>query len=103
MTTLRRMIIIAGSLRVAATDRDRYLDAVEGVATQARRSPGCHDFVQSADPIDTERINIYERWESDEELMAFRASGSEQSGPSGLPAILGADVAKYRISSVESP
>ena len=97
------MIIIAGHLRVAAAERDDYLTAVEGAATQARLSPGCHDFVQSADPIDPERINIYERWESDEDLMSFRTSGSDENEPPTLPATLAAEVAKYRISSVESP
>ncbi|CAA9374674.1 MAG: Uncharacterized conserved protein [uncultured Nocardioidaceae bacterium] len=97
------MIIIAGHLRVAATDRDRYLTAVRDVAAQARRAPGCLDFVQSADPIDPERINIYERWEDDEPLMAFRGSGDEATGEPSPPELLGAEVAKYRISSVESP
>lgn len=96
------MIIIAGHLRVAAAERDRYLVAVEGVTVEARRAPGCHDFVQSADPVDPQRINIYERWDSDELLMAFRTSG-EVTEPPSTPDVLDAEVAKYRISAVESP
>ena len=97
------MIIIAGHLRIAASEREEYLTAVSGVAVLARRLPGCHDFVQSADPIDSERINIFERWDNDEVLMAFRSSGSDNDEPATLPAVLSADVAKYRISAVESP
>ncbi|MBC7559662.1 MAG: antibiotic biosynthesis monooxygenase [Dermatophilaceae bacterium] len=97
------MIIIAGHLRVAASERDEYLSAVAGVAAGARQLPGCHDFVQSADPIDPQRINIFERWDSDDVLMAFRSSGSDDDEPAPVPAVLGADVAKYRISAVESP
>ncbi len=97
------MIIIAGHLRVAASDRDAYLAAVGDVAAQARQAPGCLDFVQSPDPIETDRINIYERWGSDEELLAFRTSGDDQTEPVATPDVLGADVAKYRISAVESP
>ena len=97
------MIIIAGHLRVAAAERRQYLEAVAEVAVQARRAPGCHDFVQSADPIDLERINIYERWDDDEALMSFRSSGDEGSEEPSTPPLLGADVAKYRISAVESP
>lgn len=96
------MIIIAGHLRVEAADRSRYLAAVADVAVQARQTPGCHDFVQSADPVDAERINIYERWDSDEALQAFRTSGSDDEAVE-TPDLLGADVAKYRISAVESP
>ncbi|BCY08088.1 putative quinol monooxygenase [Actinoplanes sp. L3-i22] len=94
------MIIIAGELRVAPDDRDDYLTAVAGVARLARRAPGCHDFTQSADPIESGRILVYERWESDDDLLAFRDSG----GPDlDLPPLLSADVHKYRISAVEAP
>ena len=95
------MIIIAGHLRVAASERDQYLTAVERVAIKARQAPGCQDFVQSADPIDPERINIYERWDSDELLMSFRTSGDEDEHQLLTPELLGAEVAKYRISAVE--
>lgn len=94
------MIIVAGELRVDPADRDRYLSAVAGVAGLARAAKGCHDFTQSADPIEPGRILVYERWESDDDLLAFRDSG----GPSlDLPPLLSADVAKYRISAVEAP
>lgn len=97
------MIIIAGHLRVAASERAEYLAAVANVAVEARQSPGCHDFVQSADSVDPERINIFERWDGDEVLLAFRGSGGHDDDPAPLPAVLGADVSKYRISAVESP
>jgi quinol monooxygenase YgiN len=95
------MIIIAGELRVDPDDRGRYLDAVASVAPQARAAAGCLDFVQSADPVEADRINVYERWESDEALQAFRS----QDGPdtAETPPLRSADVHKYRIASVESP
>lgn len=67
---------------------------------QARVSAGCLDFVLSADPIEPGRINVYERWESDADLMKFRGSGpsSEQQEE-----IRDAHVEKYRISAVEAP
>ena len=94
------MIIVAGHLRVAAAERDAYLAAVQHVAGEARQAAGCHDFVQAADPVDPERINIFERWESDEDLLAYRSSGGDEFE---APDLLGADVAKYRIASVEAP
>ena len=103
VTSVGVVIIIAGHLRVAAAERSQYLDAVADVAVQARQAAGCHDFVQSADPIDPERINIYERWDNDEVLRSFRTSGDEGAEPLQAPALLGADVAQYRISGVESP
>jgi quinol monooxygenase YgiN len=94
------MLIIAGELHVDPADRDRYLAATADVAPQARAFPGCLDFVQAADPVDAGRINVFERWESDEDLMRFRTSG----GPAiELPDLRAADVRKYRISAVEAP
>jgi quinol monooxygenase YgiN len=97
------VIIIAGHLRVAAAERSQYLEAVADVAVQARQAPGCLDFVQSPDPIDPERINVYERWDDDASLMSFRTSGDEGAEPLATPTLLGADVAKYRVAGVESP
>ena len=94
------MIIIAGSLRVAAHDRSRYLDAVADVALLARRATGCLDFVQAADPIDPERINVFERWDTDDDVHRFRASGGPELV---LPPLVSADVQKYRVASVEAP
>ena len=94
------MIIIAGSLYVAPERRGEYLAATSEVAVLARRFPGCIDFVQAADPIEADRINIYEQWASDEDVAAFRRSG----GPSpALPAVRTFDVKKYRIASTEAP
>lgn len=94
------MIIVAGSLHVAPTDRDRYLRAVLDVAHQARRFPGCLDFAQSPDPNDSGRINVYERWESQDALLTFRGSGTDDGAPD-VPQILAADVATYEVTALD--
>lgn len=96
------MIIVAGSLFVAAAERARYLEVVAGVTAQARAAAGCLDFVQAADPVDPTRVNVYERWESDEAVLAFRGSG-DSGAEHEAPELTGADVRKYRISAVEAP
>ena len=94
------MLIIAGTLILDPRDRDDYLVAVADVTAHARQAPGCLDFSQCADPIEAGRINIFERWESDEDLMRFRTS----EGPTPIvPPLVSSDVAKYRIESVEEP
>ncbi|MEH1165514.1 antibiotic biosynthesis monooxygenase family protein [Micromonospora sp. CPCC 205539] len=94
------MLIIAGSLSVDPAARDDYLSACRDTIAQARAAAGCLDFLLAADPLDAGRIHVYERWESAEQLEAFRGSGpsDEQSA-----AILGADVRRYLIASVEAP
>jgi quinol monooxygenase YgiN len=94
-----QMIIIAGWLRVDPADRDAYLAVVAGATTLARSAPGCLDFTQSPDPLDAGQINIFERWETDADLDAFRAL----PGDDEVPPILGADVHRFRISAVEPP
>ncbi len=71
----------------------------EGIVEQARSAAGCLDFALSADTVEPDRVNVFERWESDATLMAFR-----EGGPSpDLPELRQAQVAKYRISSEEAP
>jgi quinol monooxygenase YgiN len=94
------LIIIAGTLHVTPSDRDRYLAGVAEVTRLARSAPGCLDFVQAADPLDPTRINVYERWESDDHLHRFRAEGNP---PADVPPLLDANVRKYRISGEEQP
>lgn len=91
------MLIVSGSLTVAAGARDGYVAACRTVVEQARRTDGCLDFALSADPLDDARINVYERWESDAALEAFRGSGPE---PAGLGPLRAAEVARYQVASV---
>lgn len=62
--------------------------------------PAAWIFSLTADLIDPGRINIHERWESDQQLLAFRGYGPDADQQEQ---ILGADVHKYRISAVEAP
>ncbi|MEV1155655.1 antibiotic biosynthesis monooxygenase [Micromonospora chokoriensis] len=94
------MLIIAGSLRVEPDARDAYLAESAQVIAQARDTAGCLDFLLAADPLDPGRIHVYERWESAEQLAAFRGSGPSDQQEAE---ILDADVQRYLISGVEAP
>jgi quinol monooxygenase YgiN len=94
------MLIIAGWLQVDPDARDRYLQQCQQVVALARAAPGCLDFSLSADLLDPARINIHERWASDEQLLAFRGSGPDAGQTEQIRA---AEVLKYRISAIEPP
>jgi quinol monooxygenase YgiN len=94
------MLIIAGTLTVDPSDREAFLAANGDVVEQARKAPGCLDFVQAPDPIDPSRVNIFERWDDEEQLLAFRGAGQPASDS---PPIASASVKRYLISSVEEP
>lgn len=71
------MIVVAGHLRVDAADRDAVVAASQDAVRLARQAPGCLDFAVSADPVDPERVNVYERWSDRARLEAFRGSGPD--------------------------
>lgn len=94
------MIIVAGRLQVDQVDRDQYVAECVTVVQQARTAPGCLDFAITADSMEPDRINVYERWESDAHLEQFRGSGPD---PGQTARLRDAYVRKYRISATEDP
>ena len=88
------MVIVAGHLVVDPEQREDYLSGCADVVRQARRTPGCLDFSLSADLLEPGRVNIFERWESQAAVEAFRGSGpSDEQGA----AIVAASVAEYDV------
>lgn len=65
-------MIVAGHLIVGRQRRDDYLAGCASVVEQARAAPGCLDFAISADLLDAARINVFERWDSQQSVEAFR-------------------------------
>jgi quinol monooxygenase YgiN len=93
------VVIVAGHVVVDPKDRDEYLSGCVEVVRQARRAAGCLDFALSADLLEPGRINIFERWESQAAVDAFRGSGpSDEQGA----AIRAAAVAEYDVGDVRS-
>ena len=89
------MVIVAGHVVVDPKRRDSYLTGCVEVVRQARRTPGCLDFALSADVLEPGRINVFERWESQAAVEAFRGSGPSDEQ---AEAIVSASVAEYDIA-----
>lgn len=94
------MLIMAGHLILDPADRAAFLAANTDSVVQARQATGCLDFVQAPDPHDPNRINIFERWDSEEHLLAFWGAGQPDAYS---PPIQSADVKRYVIAAVEEP
>jgi quinol monooxygenase YgiN len=92
---LDAMLIIAGHLRVRESDRDRYVADCAVAVAAARDAEGCLDFAVSADAVDPGRVNIFERWQTREDLQAFRGEGPDDDVRSR---ILAADIAEYTVA-----
>ena len=93
------MVIVAGHITVDPRQRDSYVAGSKRVIEQGRRAAGCLDFAITADPLDPGRINIFERWESQAAVEAFRRSAP---APSKRAAMLSASVAEYDIADARS-
>jgi quinol monooxygenase YgiN len=66
------MIIISGKLYVEKALRDKRVFDHQEMVRRARRHPGCLDLIIAADPIEEDRINDFEQWESEEVLADWR-------------------------------
>lgn len=70
------MIIIAGFVLVDAGDRDRFVAEHQDLITRARAFDGCIDLAISADPVEPNRVNNFEAWDSADVLDAWRAQAN---------------------------
>src|SRR5680860_688160 len=71
----KRMLIVAGYLRVVEAERDGFVNGSRVVVEQARRADGCLDFALSADLVEPDRVLVFERWDDRAAVEAFRGSG----------------------------
>lgn len=94
------MLIVSGRIHVRAGARQKFVERSMEAVVAARAYPGCRDFVVTADPIESDRVNVYEEWESEEALLAFRGSGP---GPDLSSSIVRAKVQRHVVSSSGPP
>ena len=90
------MIIVSGKLYVRPGARQAVLTSSLEAIAQARSARDCRDFVVAADPIEPDRVNVYEEWESEEALLTFRGDGPDQDLSSS---IVRAEVSRHVVSS----
>lgn len=70
-------IIVAGKLIIKSGSRDEFVEKSCEAMLLARKNEFCMDFSVSPDPIDLDRVNIFEKWKSRSALDKFRNSGPE--------------------------
>ena len=94
------MIIVSGRIYVRDGTRDKFLALSAEAIVKARRTVGCHDFVVAADPLESNRVNVYEEWESKEALTKFRGEGP---GKDLTAYIVKAQVGEHAVPPRKSP
>ena len=93
-------VIVAGWYTVDPRRRDEAVASFYNLVRRARRAPGCLDLAISADPVDSNRINICELWQSERDLNAWRASCKP---PKKITAMLRMEVQKHVIERSGPP
>jgi quinol monooxygenase YgiN len=58
------MVIVAGHITGEPEQREPYLAGCMSAVEKARRADGCLDFAIMADLLDSGRVQLFERWES---------------------------------------
>ena len=94
------MLIIAGHFTVDADRRDEYLSAFADLVRRARRAPGCLDVAVTADALDAGRVYMYERWESWQDVTAWRKIAN---APEVDIEVTDADIAMWDVDGERSP
>ena len=94
------MIIISGKIYVDEDRREKYIAEFTDLMARARKHEGCIDLVIAADPLEGDRINNYEAWESEEALQKWRKVANAPSLPFDKER---SNVQKHQISKSVSP
>lgn len=90
------MIIVSGVITLHPGRRGDFLAASEAAVRLARQAPGNRRFVVAADPIEQDLANVYEEWETEAALLAFRGTGPS-ADMRGM--IASADVQRHQVSA----
>jgi quinol monooxygenase YgiN len=89
-------IIVAGSLKLKPGTRDEFIEKSLDAISQARELDACEDFSVSPDPLDDNRVNVFEKWTSRTSLAEFRNSGPDNDSFSLVESF---NVNEYEISA----
>ena len=93
-------VIIAGWCTVDPKRRDEAVESFKALVLRARRAPGCLDVAFTADPVEPNRVNIFELWQSEAALNAWRAVAK---GPKKVTPLLRTEVQKHIIERSGPP
>jgi quinol monooxygenase YgiN len=95
------MLIVAGHFVVDPADQAAFVAGRVESMKSTRAENGCLEYVMSADPVDTTRVMLFERWADQAAFDAHMAGLATAPRPSG-PAPKGFDVKIYDISGERS-
>ncbi|HEU4779362.1 MAG TPA: antibiotic biosynthesis monooxygenase family protein [Steroidobacteraceae bacterium] len=96
----KRKVIVAGWYTVDPGKRDEVVESCKDMVIRARNAPGCLDFAITADPVNSDRINMFEFWQSEKHLNSWR---TVSKGPKKTAPMLKMEVQKHVIHQSGPP
>lgn len=96
------MVIVAGWMDVAETDRDDFLASRLEAMRRTRDEPGCLEYVFSPDPIHLGRVRLFELWASRADLDVHLNLMRSRPTPAHSVTVIARNVAVYETSAAES-
>lgn len=96
------IVIVQGVFTVDPEERDRFIEASKGGMSSSREEAGCLEYVMAADPLDTERVILSERWESMDHLSQHLAQQRDASGRQDRPAPRDVQITLFEVASSRS-
>jgi hypothetical protein len=93
-------VIVAGWYTVDPNKRDEVVDKFKDMVLRARSAPGCLDMAITTDPVDANRINIFEFWRSERDLNSWRVVCNP---PKKIARMLRVEVQKHTIQQSGAP
>jgi quinol monooxygenase YgiN len=100
------MVIVQGTFRVAPGDRDTFLAQSVANMVASRAERGCIEYVMAADPVESDRVVLSERWASGEDLDAHLHRAGQRRSEEGEKTsvtpvtVLTREIAIYEVASV---
>ena len=96
----QRKVIVAGWIAVDPRKRGEVVESFKDMVLRARSAPGCLDFAMTADPVDSDRINLFEFWQSEKDLNSWRTVAKH---PKKIAPMLRMEVQKHVIQQSGPP
>ena len=79
------MVIVGGRFEVNPEERDAFLAERHEIMRTSRGEDGCLEYTFAADPLEADRVILFERWESQAALDAhLAATRRDEDGPAAL-------------------
>jgi quinol monooxygenase YgiN len=93
------MIIVAGYVDFAPSDRATFLDLAQDAIKRCRVEEGCLEYSFTEDRVDPGRVRVLEIWDGEESLRRHTENVDAGGGPPHSVEILAEHLVRYDVSA----